>query len=256
MKSTKVFFLYFTFLFLFSCTAVKRNNGSWVILIKQRLFNKETNTSVVPAYTRDIMAWYKDSLVICEGDHVDIETDSSGKETWKNYPGEYTFIDLRERSFYEYYNFSDTARIVDTYLQRDSGRTKRGWNFFSNQAFFSPEAERLSDTIINRIKYQRLRDTKIIDISNPEEQKIFGKKQVQVKVGYIRCDLKTPVFSSDKIFEKKTGCVIIRTDYINPPGRPNLIVEIEYVRNKLTAAERKVFKAWERNAKKNPVEEK
>src|SRR5687768_10516657 len=89
------------------------NCGS--ILWKHRILDKTTGKFISPINDRDRKIWFMDSLIIGEGSHVDIIRNEFGKETYHTYVGEYTFIDLRTKSFYEYQTFSDTARIVDSY---------------------------------------------------------------------------------------------------------------------------------------------
>ena len=237
-----------------SYEAQKRCSNCGSFLLKHKILNKQTNTFITPAYDRDRKVWFKDSLVIGEGSHVDIEQDELGKETWKTYVGEYTFINLKTKSFYEYLTFSDTAKIIDRYIQPEIGRNKRGWNFFSTQSIFSIEnLEIISDTIIDGVVYKRVMSSKTVEVKNPEEQKILGEKQLQTSIGYLRCDLKSSIYSIDRGVEKKMGCPVIRVDQISPTNNSWIITEIEFLPNKLTSNEIKVFDAWEKNAKNNPV---
>jgi len=109
-----------------SCSSAKPCKNCGSVLLKHRMLNPKTDEFVLPAYECDRKGWYLDSLVIGEGVHVDIENDKTGNSIWKTYVGEYTFIDLRTRSYYEYLTFSDTAKIVDSYFEAKGGGNKRG----------------------------------------------------------------------------------------------------------------------------------
>ena len=246
--------LFFVLPFFSTCNEQKECTNCGSVLWKKRILDKTTGKFISPINERDRKTWFMDSLIIGEGSHVDIIEDEFGKVTYKTYAGEYTFIDLRTKTFYEYQTFSDTARIVDSYRQPDSGRNKRGWNFFSTNTLFPEENLRdIPDTIINNQVYKRIESFKIVEITNPEEQKFLGKGQKILLVGYLRCDSIKSGLSLDKTIEKKTGCSVLRLDQIAPSDKSYLVTEIESVSTKLTAEELRVFKAWERNAKNNPV---
>src|SRR6185503_1434563 len=82
-----------------SCSSAKPCKNCGSVLLKHRTQDPQTDRFVLPAYERDRRVWYMDSLVIGEGAHVDIENDKLGNSIWKTYVGEYTFIDLRTKSY-------------------------------------------------------------------------------------------------------------------------------------------------------------
>lgn len=244
----------FSFLYFFSCNGDERKVISGSVLYKFQVFDKETKSFIKAIIPGDRKAWFSDSLVIWEGSHLDIETDSTGKQTHKSYVGEYMFCDLRTRSFYEYLNFSDSAKITDMYLQPDTGNNKRGWNFFADKTNFKEEIlEHIPDTVINGITYKRIRCAEVFDLTDPEHIKLFGKKYFQITIGYLRPDLKGLVFSLDKIIEKKTGYPVVRIDNIAPNNNIYTIAEVKLLSDTLTDEEKRVFKAWYNNAKNNPI---
>lgn len=244
----------FLLIIFLSCKSQKTSTSNGLVLYKTRYLDQNTKKFVSGAFEKDRKVWFKDSLIIGEGSHVNIKNDEFGNLSWENFVGEYTFIDLRTKSFYEYATFSDTAQSIDKYMQPDTGRNKRGWNFFSKASIFSLEnLEKISDTTINGIIYKRIKSFKIVEIQNPEEQKLLGKQQMIIQVGYLRCDLKNSVFSLDKPLHEKFGCPIVRFDQISPSNNSWIITEREFLPNKLTPEELKVFEAWERNARQSPV---
>lgn len=254
MSIVRLFLYISLFCIQLSCNSQNKTINQGVVTYKKRYVDKQTNSVSTHPYERDRKVWFHDSLIIGEGSHVNIETDQNGKETIETFVGEYTFIDLRNRSFYEYENFSDTARIIDKYLQPDSGRNKRGWDFFNKESIFNLEtSEELSDTTIGQVKYKRIKSHQIVEITNPEEQKHFGKEQIQIRIGYLNCGLVSVLFSMDKTLLKKYGCPVVRLDMVSPSNNIIVIVEREIVSDKLTNDELNVFKAWKKNALENPV---
>lgn len=86
-----------------------------------RMVDTNTNTTVIPKYTRDWKVWYCDSIVIQEAAIVYINEDAQGVETWSSGVDYYTYIDLRSRTYFRYSSLSDTARIIKCcYTQPDS----------------------------------------------------------------------------------------------------------------------------------------
>jgi len=72
-------------------------------------------------------------------------------------------------------------------------------------------------------------------------------------LAYLRCDKKNSIFHYDRAFDEKMGCPVTRIEFRDEDIKAFAVGEMEFVRDKLTAEELKVFAAWERNAKLNPV---
>jgi hypothetical protein len=229
-----------------SCSAQKTCLNCGSVLFKTRIFNSQTKEFETAKYSRDRMLWYKDSLIIAELFRVNIVEDPYGQEKWDAVVYGYTFIDLRTRSFYDYASFSDTARILDKYVQPDTGRVKGGWNFFDDRVvIYRENMESLPDTIIEGITYKRVKSFNVFKTENGEEKVL--------QFGYFRCDKRNSFFFVDRLLSKQLGCPLIRDDYINVAKQIWLSHKIEFLNKKLTSEEIKVFNAWEQNAKKNPV---
>ncbi|HMH23009.1 MAG TPA: hypothetical protein VK563_14580 [Puia sp.] len=199
-----------------------------------------------PLWGPDLRIWYMDSFVIEEIKGISIFVDPKGIETRKLSTEFYTFIDLRSKSFYDYKTFSDTARIIKKYTQPDSVAVFGGWNFYAPHSFHITEPiGKLADTIIKNISYKRVR------LVNTIESKTGPWKQITIC--YLLCGKKTLV-RIDNQLSAKMGCPIVRYDIQpTPQDRASLSTEIEFTANTLNPEELKVFNAWEKNMKLNPV---
>lgn len=193
--------------------------------------------------------WYRDSLDIEEIKSLTIEEDSLGKEARSVGLLHFTFIDIPARSLYDYTSFSDTARLIKAYTHPDSLPVPGGWTFYipaKDYPGFDPPVA-IGDTSIDGVSYKRRR----IGYTNPS----LPEQEKQELIAYFRCDKKIPMqFSLLKSFSHKIGCSCVRIDHL--PASPGLIPlsqQIEYVADRLTAEEMKVFDAWEQYAKKHPV---
>ena len=242
----RVFFVVSVLFFFESCCIQKRNTNGGSVLQKRRLYDYSKKNFELPPYNKDRKLWYKDSLIIAELFRIDIEEDNNGHETWKAVIYGYTFIDLRTKSFYDYTTFSDTARIVDKYTQPDTGRVKGGWNFFDNRPVIYPEnLETLPDTVIENISYKRVKSSRVFKTGQVDEN-VF-------QVGYFRYDKKNSFFFLDKPLSKQIGYPMVRVDHLTPSRQTWIMTEIEFLPDQLTKEEIKVFDAWQKNAKNNPV---
>lgn len=217
------------------------------VLYKQRIRDRQTNEIVLMRYSKDRKLWFYDSLVIAEGIRIDIDKDIYGKEVWKGTVHKYTFINLRTKSFYEYASFSDTAQIIDKYLQPDSGRVEGGWNFFDKDEILNRKTLiDIPDTIINGITYKRMKSTRDTRTDMEGEVNL-------TTIGYFRCDKKNSLFTIDRPLIKQVGCPLVKIENEGKGTIPWNSFEIEFLEEKLTPAEIKVFKAWQKNAIKNPA---
>jgi len=239
----------FTIFLLLSCAGNKHCNNCGSVLYKMRTCNSQTHESVLTKYSKDRKLWFRDSLVIGEVIQVNTNTIHEGaevRETWEGIVAGYVFMDLRKKSYYEYASFSDTARLIDKYRQPDTGEVKGGWKFFSkNNIINSENLESLPDTVMDGITYRRVKSYIIYTTE---------KSYVRVnQTGYLRCDKKNSVFRIDNPFSEKMGCPLVREDLIDSTKQQGISFDTEFLPGKLTPAELKVFTAWERNARNNPV---
>ena len=231
------------------CSAQKNCKNCESTLLTVRLIHKGVRDSVAPDILQDRKFWFKDSLIIAEGNTVHFNTVVIGKVTQQSVKvitDKYTFIDLRKKWFYVYRNLSDTAKIVEQYPQPDTGEVKGGWKFLSKEkVIFSDSLRDMTDTTIDGIAYKRAEAHKKVSYN--------GFEQNMIQIGYMRCDKKGSPFVIDNAFSAKISCPFVKLDRFDSETLEGNVVEWVYLPDKLTANELKVFDAWEKNEKQYPV---
>jgi hypothetical protein len=235
-------FIFVLFIAWTSCSPTQKITDCGVVCVKFELYNKDT-IPFLPAFKSNYRIWYKDSSAIEEIQATNITTDTTGKTTTEVVVLHYTFIDLRSRSFFEYKNFADTAIVLKKYSQPDSTPLLGGWNFyFDRNIDYTGLPQPLDDTVISQVKYKRVKFNRG-----------SGEKSY-TSIGYFRCDKKGTMFRRDKSYSEKLGCPMVRTDNY-PMGwkQPSSSMEVVFLSDTLTKEELKVFDAWERSAKLNPL---
>lgn len=231
---------------LTSCKTQYAPNSMGLVIQKVRTYDSSTNSFILPKYFKDFKIWYKDSLVIEEANHLTISTDAFQNETWEFILDKYIFIDLRNMSFYEYNSFSDTATLLRQYTQDDSVHIDGGWNFYSYTPLvpdYNPET--LTDTTMYGVTYNRFKRSRTILNDDC--------KKISVFIGYLRCDKKGSIFQFDKAFGEKMGCPLVMYEAKIIPDITWIKNELEFVADKLSPEELKVFATWEKFARKNQV---
>jgi hypothetical protein len=169
-------------------------------------------------------------------------TDIPGRATTTTAVEHYLFINLRSKTFYEYANFSDTARILNKYSQPDSAELPGagGWRFYAQRPIKLAETpQKLTDTQVNHIIYQRYKLTRA-EITSPRS----------FLIAYLRCDMKHTMFRFYKDLSDQLGCPIVRIEIL--PSRENptpTSTHLEFVANQLTPSEIGIFDAWVKNEK-------
>ena len=192
-----------------------------------------------PGYWPERKIWLKDSFAIESMSEISIASDSEGKRP-VNEIG-YVFIDLHTNSFYEYFSFSDTATFGRSLTRPDSLNPPNGWNFYHLKKLVPDTFTKLTDTVIANIAYSRI----AFDLEWNGEK--------YPNIGYLRCDKADFIVRFDQTFSKNYGCSLVRVDDMSrKKGRNSNRINI--VRENLTEEELKVFAAWEKNAKANPVQ--
>ncbi|HMK25077.1 MAG TPA: hypothetical protein VK483_03540 [Chitinophagaceae bacterium] len=242
--------LYVAFL-LVSCVSHRKISTSGVVVYSHKFYDPAIKDYVrQPTFIPGIKIWYKDSMVIEEIPRIYINTDTNGHVMRYVNPYFYTFIDLPTRSFYDFSTFSDTSKIIKKYTQPDSLGVAGGWNFYS--PFELPKAAppvELPDTLMEGINYKRLRLFYYYQRSGELE------KFMVEWIGFFRCDKKGTMFRLDSTYSKMIGCPLVRSEW--QPSKQEkfpVSVQIEYIRDSLTPEELRVFKAWGKKAKMDPVQ--
>ena len=226
------------------------------VVYKIRMYNALTEQYDLTANLPDHRIWYRDSFMIQELSKVYINStyyrDELSMEMKANRVFEikidhYTFIDLRNNTFYDYRHFSDTAVLMKKYTAADTASVRGGWDFFAGRNIMeaTQNLRPLSDTVLNGVLYQRQQADKW-------EPTDTGRTLI-VYTAYLRCDNKKSMFYLDRTFSEKMGCSFVRLDHMMIPNHIGTNFELEFVADKLTEAESKVFDAWEKNEKQYPV---
>lgn len=196
-----------------------------------------------PTFTDLLRVWYKDSAVVEEMHRTNTVT--AAGVTTVTYPVIlYRYIHLRTKTMYDYKSFSDTAKIINKAVLPDSLMEDYGWSFYSDKILRIKGApEPLSDTIIDNITYKRAK----FSFERHDPKKNF-------LIGYLRCDGKGLLFSLEKAYSRQLNCTMVKFfDFQVGRERPYASQEIDFVSDTLTQEELKIFDAWQRNAKENPV---
>jgi hypothetical protein len=221
--------------FLWGSMTEKKSEHVGVVEVEFQLY-KELST---PAFKQSHRIWFKDSMAIKEVKITGFETDTAGKQTMKEATQYYLFADLTTNSFYEYNTFSDTAHIRKDYFENDTSQVTDASELYFKKKINDITPGSLNDTTIENISYKRIR------FKRP------GKNSICI--AYLRCDVKSPLFEIYKY--KGQICPIAKTyDYaMDNSSSPVVSVEVKFLSDTLTSEEKKVFIAWEKNAKEHPV---
>lgn len=230
-----------------SCTSQNTLTKGGAILHTIRFYDSLTQQYTNEIVFPDMNVWYKNELFIEEIKTVETYRDTNGITTRKTPIAYYLFIDRNSKSFYHYSSFSDTARIIDKYMLPDTAvmRGLGGWPFYRNwDTNIAGPLKTLTDTIINKVIYGRV------------QLPIISNGFLVTIIAYQRCDRIGSVFQIDKNLGNKLGCPVTRVDYLPSSADPTpLSEEISFLRDSLSKEELNVFKAWEKNIKKYPVNE-
>ena len=240
----------FLILGLCSCS-VGKNKGdtehSGSVVYKIWLYNSVTknyvqsfqmlpNNKVI--YTKDF------AISVVPGVYLD--WDNNGKDNTSGILF-YEFIDLQKNIFYKYAHLSDTATAFQIYnlQQADTVQWRTGWKFFQDKIIFRSGSKmvNLSDTIIGNVAYKR---TNIINHAGMDTARFTTSTLLS------DCTIKERRFQISNDLDSLGSCPItkvIATGY--PYNKIGMMGEIVFERNYLTEEEKKIFKAWEQNARKH-----
>ncbi|HYJ37922.1 MAG TPA: hypothetical protein VEV87_04870, partial [Chitinophagaceae bacterium] len=155
----------------------------------------------------------------------------------------YKCIDLKNKKWYQYKTFSDTAQITKSGVLADGMLPGPGWTFYISSVSMKNEPKVLADTMFAGVNYMRIKfsrlDSKVAD---------------NYVIGYLRCDNKGKLFSLEKKFSNKVNCTMTRYDEFKKNAlKPFASTVIEFLSDTLSTDELIVFSAWEKNAKANPL---
>jgi hypothetical protein len=152
----------------------------------------------------------------------------------------YSYLDPDKNVCYNYKSVSDTAEVLKHYSDIDSVVKDGGWNFYSNRKFEYDSSKNLCDTIINNTRYERI----------SLDKKVNGNAVYLII--YFRCDKKGTLIKVFKPLSDSIGCPATRDDSFIK-NKLFMTRELEFISDKLTQGELKVFEAWDENEKKYPA---
>lgn len=228
---------------IYSCHAQKVCSNCGIVEFRQRYFDTTKGAFILAANDRDRKMWYKDSMVIQEVFHIYQSEDDNHNINWNIKVERYKFIDLRTKDIFEYYTFSDTAKVIKKCTLLDTNCIGECWKFWSDYDFMLlGQVTKATDTIIGEKRFLRYKRQLSINTEKGNvEENLYA---------YFDCDRKSGLFKLNVPFSKKVGCPLIRIDVINTPRTYfDTRSELFYHPDKLNPAELKVFEAWEKNAR-------
>jgi hypothetical protein len=184
----------------------------------------------------DQTVWYLGNQSIQNIPTLDIKTDSTGTHmsTFVKY---YLFIDPSSRKYFYYDGFSDTARLIK-HFKKISPITKHGgWDMYANVKGFEYENSiKLSDTIFDGNVYGRYKFPKNTN------------GELNVFIAYVKDEKFDIPIKLFKFFSDRINQTIVRMDTYYQ-GRLVGIMQLQYLSEKLTSEEEKIFKRWNRETK-------
>lgn len=219
------------------------------IVLSHKVYDTSTQKYIMPPFYFDNKTWIYKNYSIREVRSYEYIEDSLGKVVKNDRVLiKYTFIDVRNRLFYEYPPaFSKKSSFFKSYTPNDTMIERFGGYIFwsSNDSTNQVKIPRtnytsMNDTIINGVLFKR---------EYCFHTKYSGGKSYPAKwVLYYRYDIESSIVHMDIDFDKQSKLPVVMIEVIEPQTRQKM--EVSYERLKLTRKERQVFKAWISNAKK------
>ena len=231
MKLTHICYLFL--ITISGCYTKKYTQG--VVVISSYIIGSSKSLSD-PSLKISYKILFKDNRSIQEVPLIFSSSDSSGEKTSVKIK-HYSYLDPDANVCYNYWTFSDTAKAFKQYSDIDSVDIDGGRNFLSNKRFEYESSINLTDTVISGKTYGRVR----LD-------KKFNNRNIYLVV-YVDCTGKNTAIKLFKPLSDSLGCPIVRDDTYTR-GKLFMIRELEFVSDRLSPDELKVFEAWERNAKR------
>ena len=251
-------------------TIFSQSSNCGILISRFEIYDSTSGRFVHAKLIPNKKIYYKDSIVIIPTVRS-ITNSVNGIETsYEEKNLYYTYINLRAKkidgmspyttdsmyfskynaTFYEYPAFSKDSFFTKKYFSLDTA-ILRTWAFFLDRVI-KDEPKKidsiistvLSDTIINGVTFHRKKNL-ILDTSGNIRS---------IVIAFSRCDVKNWM----RIFIKNIndqGCINTGS-YWKTEQRQWSSQHYDFLSRKLTKEELEVFKAWERNEKKHPVNKK
>lgn len=133
--------------------------------------------------------WCKDSMVIAETIGASVSYQGASSDQFSD-TMRFTFINLKTKEYYRYRHFSDTARLIKSFIGPDPLSPDGSWNFFQNKRLYHIDTLKpsLSDTFILGRKYKRI---SIIGSHDGGLKNPYG-------TAYLNCQTKLDLFQFDR----------------------------------------------------------
>ena len=242
-----IFLLIIDFFLLLNISCKAQFSKSGIVTLGKWQLNNRTKEYELILHMKPRFYWYNDSLVI-EEVLKSVTSSNNGVETGFNYEVVvYYFIDLRNKSIYEYPTFSAGSMFKRKYKMTDSTKLEYGWSFFSvPKETFQDNFELLPDTMISGIKYKRAKSFTLDKIKRVD---------TIIYTNYFREDKKGSFFDIDKTAGQKLQIhyPLVLMEIFSPKENFKEKIEINFLPRNLNNEELKVFAAWKKNAKLFPV---
>lgn len=203
--------------------------------------------------------WYKKNYGLKLSNLISIVENDSAVTKYEIKVYKYHFIDVKSKIMYEYSTMHRDSLFNKAYVVSDTMPEKAGgYVFWGTLGKDSPfvlkipikQLSNISDTIINNIKFKRKQVITHTKTDTTEFNTILRL--------YFRPDTKGSPLNLAWDYANKFHLPLARFESIVPTPQHTIAYEINYIRFKLTKEEKRIFKAWIRNAKKykHIVEEK
>jgi hypothetical protein len=230
-------------LFMFTTCKVNVSDSEAVAYNYLRLFDKKQHVIFEGRHK----LWKRGDVYIQEIYTVKTETNSSTGTKVSYVPEFCKLVDLKSKTYFDFYTFSDTSKCFKKGILPDSLFKDGALSFHSdkkNEIEGVPEI--LSDTTINNRSFHRT--------------KFFTKGYDSLKsysIGFYPAEMPYSILSLEKSFSKSKNWYLQKIlDYATAIAAPYAEMEVDIIAHELTPAERKIFDAWERYAKAHPVSSK
>lgn len=163
----------------------------------------------------------------------------------------YVFVDVKNRYFYEYANFSDTATLLRHYGDPDtvSGGTVAIKYYKKDSSINIDSALELRDTIIKGVNYKRFKQTGYRDFIESG----YTKLEV-IQIAYLDCRRRDNFifnYGWQNAYKRQDKCPKVRSDIIYPTLGSSSYYENVMIADTLSLKESKVFAAWGKFAKEH-----
>jgi hypothetical protein len=246
------FFLFFiTLISLISCVNKVQNHKyhTGEVHWRDRYMDNLTKSYYNEDSANHTKVLFKDSITICNVWGIFGFTDTNGvRRQWDSVIG-YAYADRLTKSFYFYPSLDPNCKFTEKWYDDSIGNIGHvcGWAYFKywNETKIK-DYKNISDTTINGKVYKRIRGQELVDCTD-------GIKRYLIETGFLLCERKGTIFHMDRLTDDKEGCPMVMYQKNLEGSRAVFCREIEFIDRPLTDFELKLFAAWEKNARENPV---